>query len=91
MKNWAVIEDDVVSNIIVWDGLSPLDITSDLVEIPEGELIDIGCAYLNGGFIAVAPTPLSPEEQAYVDARESAVQKLLALGLTLEEVQATFR
>lgn len=65
MKRWAVIENDIVTNIIVWDGLTPLNLDYELVEIPEmpeDVLIGIGASYDGTTW-----TPWNPEDNTLED------------------------
>jgi len=95
MKNWAVIDNGIVSNVIVWDGVTPLGGSADLVQIPdtaEGEPIGIGASFDGETWTPwtpVDPEP-TPEELAIIEARQSAIAKLEALGLTVDEVQVAF-
>ena len=50
-KTFAVVLEEKVENIIVWDGESPFEIEGSLVEIPEGLFVDIGFNYIDGVFV----------------------------------------
>lgn len=54
VKKYAVVDGGVVSNIILWDGMSEYDAPSSLVEIADDSGVIIGSRYENGGFIAPA-------------------------------------
>ena len=49
-KNFAIVINGVVENIIVWDGQSLYELSNDAVEIPEGETAWIGLGYSEGVF-----------------------------------------
>jgi len=61
MKKYAVIENQKVVNIIVWDGVS--DIGSLVaVEIPEATFVNIGFGYDGSQFIVVEREPRDSDE-----------------------------
>lgn len=51
MGNYAVIDDDFVKNIVVWDGEGDVFSNQETVEITEGILANIGDAFVSGVFI----------------------------------------
>ena len=85
---YAIVKDNVVQNLIQWDG--------DEYQV-DGELIQathdawIGGAYTDGAFVArpeePAPEPTEEEVQLAAD-KQSAKDKLEALGLTEAEINA---
>ena len=95
MNNWAVIDNGIVTNVIVWDGVTPLEGSADLVQIPdtpEGEPMGIGASFDGETWAPWSPVDPEPtqEDLAVTEARQSAIAKLEALGLTVDEVQAAF-
>lgn len=84
MNTYLIVKDDLVINVVLWDGVSewtsPNDSTIELA--PEG----VGIGWKRVGEIWVAPEPSTPqvENQTKVSARA----KLAALGLTDEEISA---
>lgn len=58
MNRWAVIENDTVVNVIVWDGSEPAEISGEVVEIDANSPLAPGYRRVNGEWIAPpAPEP----------------------------------
>lgn len=62
MSTYAVITDDVVSNVIIWDGETPLEI-GVLVDLTDHPGVGIGWSYTGGQF-AEPPTPPDLDDTA---------------------------
>jgi hypothetical protein len=60
MKNFAIINNGIVENIIVWDTSNAYDPIGQAVEISEGAFVSIGFLYQDGEF--VDPNPPVIEE-----------------------------
>jgi hypothetical protein len=61
MNTYAIIENNVVTNVIVWDGVSPYECSGDLILVPENLSVSIGWEYNNGAFIEpIIINPLNP-------------------------------
>lgn len=60
MKNFAIINNGIVENIIVWDTSNAYDPIGQAVEIPDGLMISVGFLYQDGEF--VDPNPPVIEE-----------------------------
>ena len=90
MARYAVVESGNVTNVIEWDGSSPHADSATFVSA-EGEAnAQIGATYNGSVFSYTAPTPPEPtaaETQAAAD-RTSGHDKLVALGLTADELDA---
>lgn len=86
---YAIVKDSVVQNLVEWDGVSEFNVDGELIEA--GHDAWIGGAYTDGAFVPrpvePAPDPTAEELQAQAD-RQSAIDKLTALGLTEQEIQA---
>ena len=86
---YAVVKDNVVQNLVQWDGVSEFNVDGELIEASHDAWI--GGAYTDGAFVPrpvdPAPEPTAEELQAQAD-RQSALDKLTALGLTEQEVQS---
>ena len=85
---YAIVKDSLVTNIVEWDGSSEYAVDGELVEADANAYI--GGTY-NGSFVArpVEPTPEPTPEQAQKAAdKQSAHDKLSALGLTDAEIEA---
>lgn len=86
---YAIVKDGVVTNLVQWDGTSEFNVDGYLVEATHDAWI--GGGYADGTFAArPAPEPVEPtaeELQAATD-KQSAVDKLTALGLTEDEINA---
>lgn len=86
---YAIVKDSVVQNLVEWDGVSEFNVDGELIEA--GHDAWIGGAYTDGAFVPrpvePAPDPTAEELQAQAD-RQSAIDKLTALGLTEQEIAA---
>jgi len=69
MKNFAWINTDnnLVENVIYYDGVTPIELPSNvkLIEMPDGHIgswsaLGIGWSYINGQFVE-PPEPTRPE------------------------------
>ena len=86
--NYAIIKDSLVTNIVEWDGSSEYTVDGELVQADANAYI--GGTY-NGSFVArpVEPEPEPTEEELQkVADKQSAHDKLSALGLTVAEIEA---
>jgi hypothetical protein len=59
MKTYAILENELVTNVIVWDGLSDYGVEG-LVEIPDFSQAGIGWSYINEEFVDTRETILNP-------------------------------
>jgi hypothetical protein len=86
---YAVIKDNVVQNLVEWDGVSEFNVDGELIEASHDAWI--GGSYTDGAFVPrppePEPEPTAEQLQAQAD-RQSALDKLTALGLTEQEIQA---
>jgi hypothetical protein len=85
---YAIVKDSLVTNMVEWGGVSEYNVDGELVEADANAWI--GGTY-NGSFVArpVEPTPEPTPEQAQKAAdKQSAHDKLSALGLTDAEIEA---
>ena len=86
---YAIVKDNVVQNLVQWDGASEFNVDGELIEASHDAWI--GGAYTDGAFVPrppePAPEPTAEELQAQAD-RQSALDKLTALGLTEQEIAA---
>jgi hypothetical protein len=86
---YAVVKDNVVQNLVQWDGVSEFNVDGELIEASHDAWI--GGAYTDGAFVPrpvePAPEPTAEELQEQAD-RQSAIDKLTALGLTEQEIVA---
>jgi len=86
---YAVIKDGVVQNLVEWDGVSEFNVDGELIEASHDAWI--GGAYTDGAFVPrppePEPEPTAEELQAQAD-RQSALDKLTAIGLTEQEISA---
>jgi len=90
MARYAVVESGNVTNVIEWDGSSPHADSATFVSA-EGEAnAQIGATYNGSAFSYTAPTPPEPtaeQVQAAAD-KTSGHDKLVALGLSADEISA---
>ena len=85
---YAIVKDSLVTNIVEWDGESHYNADGELVQADANAWI--GGAY-NGSFVArpVEPDPEPTAEEIQLAAdKQSAHDKLSALGLTDAEIEA---
>ena len=86
---YAIVKDNVVQNLVEWDGVSEFNVYGELIEASHDAWI--GGAYTDGAFVPrpvePAPEPTAEELQAQAD-RQSALDKLTAIGLTEQEISA---
>ncbi len=85
---YAIVKSGIVENIIEWDGVSEYTVDGELVLADDSAWI--GGTY-NGSFVArpVEPEPEPTEEELQkVADKQSAHDKLSALGLTDAEIEA---
>jgi len=88
VMSYAIIKDNLVTNIVEWDGSSEYTVDGELVQVDANAWI--GGTY-NGSFVArpVEPEPEPTPEQAQKAAdKASANAKLKSLGLTDAEIEA---
>jgi len=85
---YAIVKNGIVENLIQWDG-GEYHADGELIEATHDAWI--GGAYTNGAFVPrppePAPEPTAEQLQAQAD-RQSAFDKLTALGLTEQEISA---
>ena len=85
---YAHIENGIVINIVEWDGESEYNADGELIQADENAWI--GGEY-NGSFVARPPAPAhepTAEELQKAADKQSAHDKLSALGLTDAEIEA---
>ena len=89
MANYAIVKSGVVENIVVWDGVTEFSVAdSELIEATTDTRI--GGSWDGNVFTFVEPTPPEPtaeQVQAAAD-KTSGHDKLVALGLTADEIAA---
>jgi hypothetical protein len=62
MSTYAVVVDDIVSNVIIWDGETPLELEL-LVELTEDLGVGIGWSYIDGQFVEPIIIPILEESE----------------------------
>jgi hypothetical protein len=85
---YAIVKDSLVTNIVEWDGSSEYAVDGELIQADDNAYI--GGTY-NGSFVARPPAPAyepTAEEVRKAADKQSAVEKLTALGLSESEVNA---
>ena len=90
MARYAVVESGTVTNVIKWDGSSPHADSATFIAADGEANAQIGATY-NGSAFAYTP-PAAPEltdaqKQEAAD-KTSGKDKLVALGLTADEIAA---
>lgn len=91
MARYAVVQDGVVDNMIVWDGVNELSIpNSELIEATDDARI--GGSWDGNVFTFIASPSPEPTEEEIAEAanKASAKSKLAALGLSEDEISAAF-
>ena len=88
VMKYAIVKDSLVTNMVEWDGVSEYTVDGELIQADENAYI--GGEY-NGSFVARPvepdPEPTAEEIQRAAD-KQSAHDKLSALGLTDAEIEA---
>jgi hypothetical protein len=94
MSRHAVMEGDLVVNVILWDGEQPFEGTDDTRQIPDDSPVGIGWALDGDEWIApvveeaeVSQATLDQEAER-IAARRAALQKFAAFGLTEADLAA---
>lgn len=86
MPEFAIIQNEIVENVILWDGTSeytpPTGATS--VQVPPGTIVGIGCSYSNGVFSA----PASSTPPAPTLAQQAAAAAVSTVALTSTSTSA---
>lgn len=73
-NNYAVINDNVVTSIIVWDGVAQIDM-GGVELVPVGEECIVGSSYLGGDFTYPAPPEKTYAELvAQADSQKAALR-----------------
>jgi hypothetical protein len=68
MSKYAMMNGDEVINVALWDGETPWEPGCEIVELPDDS--PVGPGWVRNGGEWVAP-PLSPEQQALLDAMQA--------------------
>ena len=91
MANYAVVKNGAVENMVVWDGETEFSIDGATLVVADSNA-RIGGTYDGSFHFVEPPTPEPTAEQlAHDAARQSALNKLSALGLGSEEIIALLR
>ncbi|MEK9770602.1 MAG: hypothetical protein VW683_16960, partial [Betaproteobacteria bacterium] len=56
---YAIVKDEVVTNLVEWDGVSPFTVDGQLILATDDAWI--GGGYVNGAFVPQPPTPIAKE------------------------------
>jgi hypothetical protein len=84
-RNYAVVQDGLVINTILWDGIAewaPPE-GSEAIPVPDGETVGTGYAYAGGVFTAPPPPPIMPPTAAETLASNTAMRNQLLAAATL--------
>ncbi|MGI4850227.1 MAG: hypothetical protein ACRYGK_19130 [Janthinobacterium lividum] len=91
MKTYAIIENGLVTNKVIWDGLTPWATPAgqSAIELSEGVTANIGYSYAGGVFaaLAVVVPPPAPPAVPQSCTRKQGNLALLELGY-LDEVES---
>jgi hypothetical protein len=68
IKRWAHIEDETVTNVSLWDGVTPWAPGCEIVELSDDSPVGPGWTRENGEWVAPPPTP---EELAMQESLQS--------------------
>ena len=96
MRKAIILEGNTpVNTVVIGDGEHGdawLEANPNAVEVTDLDpMPGVGNGWVFDGEWVAPPVPeITPEEQAVIDARQSAIAKLEALGLTVEEVSSAF-
>ncbi len=88
MTTYALVRDNVVFNLIEWDGSSEVDFgqSVSVIPVPENFNVDIGFLYDGSSF---SMPPLTPEQQAAAEEKkfqENISQKTLRISEALQKI-----
>ncbi|MDR5812023.1 MULTISPECIES: hypothetical protein [unclassified Caballeronia] len=61
MNRYAVVSDGVVTNVVLWDGTSEWETSSDAVLLPPDSPVSEGYSYTAGEFTAPLNPPPRPD------------------------------
>ncbi|MTV59043.1 hypothetical protein GM547_13415 [Streptococcus pneumoniae] len=78
----AIVIDGAVVNVVIWDGNTEFNPGGELIALPDDSAVSPGWTLVDGEWLE--PEPVTE----VVDDRQSALDKLLTLGLTEEEALA---
>lgn len=84
MNTYFIVKDNTIIDAIVWDGETEYTYHApDCTMIPAIDNVGIGATLINGEWVMPEPVtaPVNP-------VKASAIEKLSALGLTQEEINA---
>jgi len=87
MDHYLIIKDEIVQNVIVWDGVSPWSPPDGTTVEPAPVGVGRGWHRVDGQWIAPEPLAALVEDPNKTSARD----KLAALGLTEEEIAALLK
>lgn len=86
MGSYALIQNGVVVNIVVWDGETEVDFGEDIAAVPytSENQASIGYAYVDGKFVEPPPTEKDIEEKRKQDVANNLAMKdwLISEGTT---------
>jgi hypothetical protein len=68
MNRYAHIEDETVTNVSLWDGVTPWEPGCEILELPDDSPVGPGWTREVGEWVA---PPLPPEQQAMLDAMQT--------------------
>jgi len=87
MDHYLIINNEIVENVIVWDGVSPWSPPDGTTVEPAPVGVGRGWRRVDGQWVAPEPLAAPAEDQSKTSART----KLAALGLTDEEIAALIK
>lgn len=85
---YALVENNVVTNIVLWDGVSPFETDGELIPLDDDPPLGIGWHREGSEWIAPTPEIESPPVVELDELQTSALEKLMLLGLTEEEARS---
>lgn len=62
-KTYAVINDNIVTNLVLWDGVSQWATSDTLIEVTNGTDCAVGYSYVDGNFIPAIPQSEQTEQE----------------------------
>ena len=90
MARYAVVKSGTVTNIIKWDGSSPHPDSATFIAADGEANAQIGATYNGSAFAYTPPAPaeLTDAQKQEAADKTSGKDKLVALGLTADEIAA---
>lgn len=81
----ALVLDELVTDIILWDGTTEYEPGGEHLLLPAPDDVAVGWSYVNGEWVAPAPSepiPEPDEDSTVTEARLTALAEMVSLGVS---------